>query len=139
LKPYIAGLAVTIAVIIGIWLSLRHVAVPTGTRDDAYAAQVAITQPAVAAAESMMGGNTIYYDGTLENHGDRPLSGYIVALTFTNPDGKPLQTVQRTLLDDKQAPLPPHASRTFEIGFDQTPAGWNQAPPSARAVAVYVR
>lgn len=138
-KPYLIGLGVTCVFVAVVWLAMTHRSEPSGTRNDAYAAQVEIQNPQVSAAESMMGGGVVYYDGTLENHGDRTLTGYIVELTFHNIDGQPIQTVQRTLLDDKQLPVPPHASRQFEIGFDQFPAGWNQAPPTPRAVAVYVR
>ncbi|HEY8056844.1 MAG TPA: hypothetical protein VIE13_13135 [Terriglobales bacterium] len=138
-KPYLIGLGVTCVLVVVVWVAMTRPSAPSGTRNDAYAAQVAIQNPQVSAAESMMGGGVVYYDGTLQNRGDHTLTGFIVELTFHNIDGKPIQTVQRTLLDDKQLPVPPHASRQFEIGFDQFPAGWNQAPPTARPVAVYVR
>lgn len=139
LKPYAFGLVVTVVVVVGIWISVHHVATPSGVRDDAYAAHVSITGATVSAAESMMGGGVVYYNGTLRNDGDRTLTSYSVALTFTDPYGKPLETDTRSLLDDHLKPLPPHSDRSFEIGFDKTPAGWNQAPPTPKAVAVYVR
>lgn len=138
-KPYLIGLIVTCVLVAAVWVAMTHRSEPSGKRNDAYAAQVEIQNPQVSAAESMMGGGVVYYDGTLENHGDRTLTGYIVDLTFHNIDGQPIQTVRRTLLDDKQLPVAPRASRQFEIGFDQFPAGWNQAPPTPHAVAVYVR
>ncbi|HET9784121.1 MAG TPA: hypothetical protein VFP94_04070 [Terriglobales bacterium] len=138
-KPYLIGLAVTCVFVAVVWVAMTRQSEPSGARNDAYAAQVEIQSPQVSAAESMMGGGVVYYDGTLQNRGGRTLTGYIVDLTFHNIEGQPIQTVRRTLLDDKQLPVPPRGSRQFEIGFDQFPAGWNQAPPTPRAVAVYVR
>jgi len=138
-KPYAIGAGVVLVIMAAAALVVRHPSVPSGQRQDAYAAQVAIADAKVAAAESMMAGGVVYYDGTLENHGDRTLTGYIVELTFTDVDGKPLERDQRVLLDDRFRPIPPHATRSFEIGFDKVPAGWNQAPPTPRAIAVYVR
>jgi hypothetical protein len=138
-KPYAVGLAVTVAVVVAAWMAGRHSSVPSGQRDDAYAAQVTISGAKVSAAESMMAGGVVYYDGTIENRGGRTLTGYIVALTFSSIDGKPLETDRRVLLDDRFRPVPPHSTRNFEIGFDKVPAGWNQAPPASQATAVYVR
>lgn len=137
-KPYGIGGAVAVAVVIAAALVARVHLEPSGARDDGYGAQVAIRDARVSAAESMMAGGVVYYDGTLVNQGGRTLTGYTVELTFQDVDGKPLERDQRVLLDDRFKPLAPHAQRSFEIGFDQVPAGWNQAPPEPRAVAVYV-
>lgn len=138
-KPYAIGAGVVLAIMAAAALVARHQDVPSGQRQDAYAAQVAITHAKVSAAESLMAGGVVYYDGTLANLGDRTLTGYTVELTFLDIDGKPIERDQRVLLDNRFRPVAPHATRSFEIGFDKVPAGWNQAPPTPRAVAVYVR
>ncbi|MGH9468230.1 MAG: hypothetical protein ACRD1Y_12835 [Terriglobales bacterium] len=138
-KPYAIGCAVTIVLVVAAWAMSSRPHPPAGSRNDAYAAQVSVTGAQVLAARSLMAGRLVYYDGQLENHGPRTLTGYIVALTFHDVNGKPIETVQRTLLDNHQLPIPPFQSRSFEIGFDQFPAGWNRVPPTPRAVAVYVR
>lgn len=138
-KPYLIGAVVTVAVIALFWYLAGRRAAPAGRLDPGYAASVAITDTRVAAAQSMMAGGVVYYDGWIENNGDKTLTGYTVALTFHGIDGKPLSTATRVLLDSRFKPLPPHARRSFEIGFDQLPPGWNQAPPDARATAVYTR
>ena len=137
-KPYAIGLAATLVVVAGGWVATHLSDTPAGQRNDAYAAQVEIANPHVAAAETMMAGGLVYYDGTLVNHGDQALTGFTVELTFDDLYGKPLARDQRVLLDDHVRPIPPHSRRDIEIGFDKVPAGWNQAPPDARAVAVYV-
>lgn len=138
-KPQSIGLAVTLAVVGACWIMVGLPDHSSGAREDSYASQVAITSPSVSAAESMMAGGVVYYDGTLENRGDKTLAGFTAELTFTDINGKPLLRVQRILLDGRQKPVPPHATRSFEIGFDKVPAGWNQAPPTPRPAAVFVR
>ena len=138
-KPYAIGLAVTLVVVAGGWLATHVGSAPSGQRNDAYAAQVTIGNSRVSAAETMMAGGLVYYDATLVNNGDRTLTAVTVALTFNDLYGKPLETDQRVLLDDHVRPIRPHSQRAVEIGFDRVPAGWNQAPPAAIPVAVYVR
>jgi len=138
-KIYAAALAIAIVVVVIGWIAYSRTGTPSGRRDDAYAAQVAITDAKVSAAESMMGGGVVYYDGVIDNRGDRTLIAYTVDLTFHGIDGQPLDHYQRPLLSDHLRPIPPHTQRSFEIGFDKVPDGWNQAPPAPRAVAVYVR
>ena len=138
-KPHTIGLAATLALVAALWIMVGLPDHTSGRRDDGYASRVVITAPSVSAAQSMMAGGVVYYDGTLENRGDQALAGYTAELTFSDIDGKPLARVQRVLLDGRQKPVPPHASRSFEIGFDKVPAGWNQAPPTPRAAAVFVR
>ncbi|MGH9394803.1 MAG: hypothetical protein ACRD1E_11585 [Terriglobales bacterium] len=138
-KPHAIGLAVTVAVVAAVWLALRIPDQPPGQRDDIYARQVAILAPSVSAAQSMMAGGVVYFNGTLDNRGSRALTGFIVELTFTDMDGKPIERARRVLLDGRQRPVPAHGTRNFEIGFDKVPAGWNQAPPTPRPVAVYVK
>ncbi|MGH9473921.1 MAG: FxLYD domain-containing protein [Terriglobales bacterium] len=138
-KPFVIGVVVTIAVVLAIWFAERQSVEPAGRLDNGYAASVIITGARVSQGESLMAGGVVYYDGTLENNGSKTLTGYTVNLTFHDVDGAPLETDKRVLLDNRQQPLSPHANRTFEIGFDRTPSGWNQAPPDVLAVAVYTR
>ncbi|HXE31471.1 MAG TPA: FxLYD domain-containing protein [Terriglobales bacterium] len=138
-KPYAIGTALTVVAALVIWGIERRGTPPSGAANAAYAAQVAITGAKVSAAESMMAGGVVYYDGTIENHGDKTLTACTVALTFHDIDGAVLETDQRSLLDAHLRPIPPHSQRTFEIGFDRVPAGWNQAPPDAHPVAIFVR
>lgn len=135
---YGVGVGVMAAVVAAGWLIARHGAMPSGRRDDGYGPQVSIAGARVSAAESMMGGGVVYYDGTLINRGDRMLTGYAVELTFQDIEGKAIARDQRVLLDDRFRPLAPHTQRHFEIGFDHVPVGWNQAPPMVRASTVYV-
>ncbi|MGH2345514.1 MAG: hypothetical protein ACRDG4_09840 [Chloroflexota bacterium] len=139
LKPYLIGVVITVAVIALFWYLAGRRAAPGGRLDPAYAASVAITDSRVAAAQSMMAGGVVYYDGWIENNGSKTLTSFTVALTFHDIDGKPLATDTRVLLDSRFKPLPPHARRSFEIGFDKVPSGWNQAPPDPRPIAVYTR
>lgn len=138
-KPYAIGFAVTVAIVVAAWAMSSRPSVPSGSRDDAYGAHVAIHDARVLAAETMMAGGVVYYRGQIQNQGGRTLTGYIVDLTFDDIYGKPIKTERRTLLDDHLQPIAPHSSQNFEIGFDQFPAGWNQAPPTPHVVAVYVR
>lgn len=137
-KPYFIGAAITVVVIALFWYYGRRAVSPSGRLDPAYAPSVSITEAKVSAAQSMMAGGVVYYDGWLENNGDKTLTAFSVALTFRDVDGKPLETDTRALLDDRFKPLPPHARRSFEIGFDKVPPAWNQAPPDPRPAAIYV-
>lgn len=138
-KPYAIALGIVIVVVVAAWTAASRKSIPSGSRDDGYGAQVSLEGVKVLGAESMMGGSVVYYRGTLNNHGDRVLTGYIVDLTFHDLYGKPIKTERRALLDNHLPPVPPHSTRNFEIGFDQFPAGWNQAPPTPSAVAIYVK
>lgn len=138
-KIYVAAVVIAIAVVVVGVLSYSRNSAPSGSRDDAYASNVVITSAKVSAGESMMAGGVVYYDGVIDNRGDRTLTAYTVDLTFHGIDGAVIGHYERTLLSDHLRPIPPHAQRSFEIGFDQVPAGWNQVPPEPRAVAVYVR
>ena len=137
-KPYAIGLAITVVVVGIAWMAYSRQSSPSGQLDNAYASQVSIAEAKVSAAESMMAGGIVYYDGMIVNHGDRTLTGYTVKLTFSDLYGKPVGSDRRVLLDDHLRPVAPHSSRSFEIGFDKVPAGWNQAPPEPQAIAVYV-
>lgn len=138
-QTYLIGVAVVAVGVTVAAVILRRPPVPSGRRDDGYGAQISIDNAQVSAAQSMMGGGLVYYDGTLTNHGDQTLTGFTVELTFNDIAGRPIERDRRVLLDDQFRPVAPHSQRSFEIGFDQVPAGWNQAPPTPRAVAVYVR
>ncbi len=138
-KPYAIALGIVIVIVLAAWEAAAHKDAPSGSRDDAYAAQVSLEGVKVLGAESMMGGSVVYYRGTIHNRGDRVLTGYIVDLTFHDVYGKPIKTERRALLGNRVPPIPPHSTRNFEIGFDQFPAGWNQAPPTPSAVATYVK
>lgn len=138
-KIYAIAAAIVVAVVIVGVVSYSSPGTPSGQRDDAYGANVAITGAKVSAAESMMGGGVVYYDGVIDNRGDRTLTSFTVNLTFHGIDGQPIGRYERTLLTDQLRPIPPHSQRSFEIGFDQVPAGWNQVPPDPQPVAVYVR
>ncbi|MGH9475954.1 MAG: hypothetical protein ACRD1C_06445 [Terriglobales bacterium] len=138
-KPYAIGFVITAAIVVAAWAVTSRTSVPPGSRDNAYASQVAIQGARVLAAESLMAGGLIYYRGQIQNQGNRTLTGYVVSLTFDDLYGRPLKTEQRSLLDKNQQPIPPHSTHSFEIGFDQFPAGWNQAPPTPHVLAVYVR
>lgn len=139
LKAYAIALGIVIVLVLAAWVAASRKDVPSGSRDDAYAAQVSLQGVKVLGAESLIGGSVVYYRGTIRNRGDRALTGYIVDLTFHDLYGKPIKTERRALLANNVPPIPPHSTRNFEIGFDQFPAGWNQAPPTPSAVAVYIK
>ncbi|HXR98211.1 MAG TPA: FxLYD domain-containing protein [Terriglobales bacterium] len=138
-KTYLIGAGIAVAIAVALVAAAMRHSSPAGTRNDGYAAEVTISNAQVSAAESMMAGGVVYYTGTIENHGDRTLTGYTVALTFKGIDGNVLERDERSLVDDRFRPVPPHGSRSFEIGFDRVPAGWNQAPPDPQAVSVWTR
>src|SRR6185312_8034345 len=114
-KPYAVGVVIAVAAVAAFWIAGDRQSVPSGQRSDAYASEVVIASPSVSAAESMMAGGVVYYDGTIENHGDRTLTACTVALTFPDIDGAVLETDQRSLLAAHLRPIPPHSQRTFEI------------------------
>ncbi len=138
-RYFLIGMLATMAIVAVAWYASIHTPAPSGHLDNAYAAHVSITGAKVSAAQSMMAGGVVYYDGVIVNHGNRTITSYTVALTFNDVNGHPLERVQRSLLNDRLNPIAPYSRRSFEIGFDSVPSGWNQAPPTAQSTAIYVR
>ena len=87
----------------------------------------------------MLAGSVTYWNADLVNHGAGTLTACTATLTFVDPYGRTVQIEKENLLDPKEPPLAPNASRHLQIGFDHISFQWNQAPPNVAFTRVYVR
>lgn len=132
-----AGLTVILVVLI-VFASVYHSG-PAGQQQNAYSAQLAVANPKVSQADTMMAGSVTYWDADLVNQGGKTVTACTVTLTFLDPYGKPVQTATEDLIGPKAAPLGPHQQRHIQIGFEQISYAWNQAPPKVTFQHVYVK
>lgn len=133
------GIGITALIVVFAILSGRVASRPPGHADPAYVPQVQATATRVSEAETMMAGSVIYVEGTVTNHGTRPVTSVAVTLRFQDPYGQLVQKERATVVSATQTALAPGATRNFRVGFDHISAQWNQAPPGAQVVSVFTR
>jgi hypothetical protein len=118
---------------------------------DPYASKLQIFDLKLSAAESFVGTEVKYLDGTITNAGDRTVSGVQVEVTFRNAlnevvqrDPMPLRLLETSgpypdTVDFSASPLTPGQSKTFRLTFEHISADWNQAYPQIRIARVTLR
>lgn len=138
-KALAFGFALSLVLAGLVWWGAAHRPQPAGRRQDSYGPEVAVTDEHMLHSESLMAGGETFFEGRLENRGNRVLTGLTAHLTFLGTDGRPVQQDTRELLSGQSPPVPPGTVYHFEIGFDHMAPQWNLAPPQVTPVAVYVK
>jgi hypothetical protein len=121
---------------------------PASTRPDPYIAKLQISNLHMETAENFAGGSVTYVEGTLENTGDKKVTGAQVQAIFKNSlnerVGAPVLPVMilqpNTPIVDygpmEHAPLGPGQKRDFRITLEHISADWDGRLPQVQVVAV---
>jgi hypothetical protein len=145
--PMALGGAMVLIVLIAIGIIARNKA-NEGPKADPYTAQVQVSNLHMATAENFAGGSVTYIEGTINNAGDKKLTGAQVQVFFKNSLGETAQKetlpvmvvmpntpyVDYGTLD--RAPLAAHQSRGFRLTLEHVSADWDGQIPAVRVVAV---
>lgn len=145
--PMALGGAMVLIVLIAIGIIARNKAYQ-GPKADPYAAQVQVSNLHMATAENFAGGSVTYIEGTINNAGDKKVTGAQVQVLFKNSLGETAQKetlavmvvmpntpyVDYGTLD--RAPLAAHQSRGFRLTLEHVSADWDGQIPTVKVVAV---
>ena len=115
---------------------------------DLYAANLAISDVNMSAAENMLGGEVTYVEGKVTNKGNKTVTGATVEVTFKNSLGQvvqrqtePLWIIQRRepAIDVAAlavSPMKTAGTREFRLSFEHISADWNRQYPDLRITVV---
>lgn len=115
---------------------------------DPYAANLAISDVVMSAAENFVGGTATYVEGKVSNNGSKTVTGASVEITFKNSldqvvqrEAQPLMVIQarEPAIDVAAlnvAPLAPGQSREFRLTFEHVSADWNRNYPELRITTI---
>ncbi len=145
--PMALGAALVLVVLIAIGVISRSKSAQA-PKADPYAAQVQVSSLHMATAENFAGGSVTYIEGTINNAGDKKVTGAQVQVLFKNSlneiaqkETLPVMVVMPNTpyvdygtLD--RAPLAAHQSRGFRLTLEHVSADWDGQIPSVRVVSV---
>lgn len=145
--PMILGAAMVVAVLVVLVVIARSKSA-NAPKTDPYAAQLQISNLHMATAENFAGGSVTYIEGTINNAGDKKVTGAQVQVLFKNSLGEIAQKetlpvmvvmpntpyVDYGTLD--RAPLSPHQSRGFRLTLEHVSADWDGQIPSVKVIGV---
>jgi hypothetical protein len=126
----------------------RPQAVMQQAPQDPYAAKLELSGIKMSQAENLLGGRSIYIEGTIKNTGDKTVSGASGEVTFRNSLSEVVQRenhVMRVVLAREPAvdiaalsmsPLQPGESKEFQLIFEHVSADWNGQYPELRITTV---
>ncbi len=133
------GLAVVVAA--GVFLARRDssgkpAAGTLSADQQAYLAQIEVTDARMSAAENFLGHTVTYLDAVAANRGARAVKRLELELLFHD-------TLYQVVLRETASPvthrtpsLKPGEARPFQVTFEHMPMDWNQAPPKITAISV---
>lgn len=119
--------------------------------EDAYAANLPLSQFAMSESESLSGGKLTYLDGHIRNTGQKTVTAATVQVVFANDEALPpqIETVPLTLIRMRQPyidtepvsadPIKPGDDREFRLIFESVPDNWNTQMPQVRIIHVDTR
>jgi hypothetical protein len=94
-----------------------------------YLRNLALSDVGMEAADSYIKTSLVQIKGKLTNNGQKTVSGVQVSCVFRDVNGQVIKRERVTIAGSKTGPLPPGATKTFELNFDNIPEAWNQAMP----------
>jgi|SRR5450432_110160 hypothetical protein len=119
-----------------------------GPKPDPYVTQLQVSNLHMATAENFAGGSVTYIEGTINNTGDKKITGAQVQVLFKNSLGETAQkdtlpvmvVMPNTPYVDygtiDRAPLTPHQSRGFRLTLEHVSTDWDGQIPSVRVVGL---
>lgn len=121
---------------------------PVSASQDAYAAQLPITNLAMSESANLAGGKVTYLDGHIANKGNRTVSSVTMQVLFRNmahevaqneTQGLKLIRTREPYVDIEPVsaePLKPGDERDFRLIFDRVSPDWDGAYPEVRTIRV---
>ncbi|MGA7522376.1 MAG: DUF2393 family protein [Acidobacteriaceae bacterium] len=113
-----------------------------------YASSLTIGDLQMSVANSVVGGQNTYLDGTIDNHGSETLTAVTVQVAFRGFTNQIVQkeTLPLTLIRTREPyvdtepvradPILPGQTRQFRLIFDHIAQDWNQNYPEVRVIDV---
>lgn len=143
LIPLAIGVAAVLIVIGAFFLFGRKGANENSTpaAADPYAANLAISDPAMSTADNFAGQQVTYIEGKITNKGSKTVNGAVVQIVFHDSLGQVAQkemqrlmaiTTREPYIDTaplSSAPLKPGQTREFRLTFEHISADWNMQLP----------
>jgi len=112
---------------------------PLSAEQKACLATLVLADLRMSAATNFLGDTITYLDGTVTNHGAKPVRALEVELNFVDTLNQVVLRESAFPLANRATPLQPGETHPFRVTFDHMPIDWNQAPPNAKAVYVEFR
>ena len=121
---------------------------PISAAQDAYAANLPVTDLAMSESANLAGGKVTYLDGHIANKGTRIVTGVTVQVLFRNVAHEVAQNETQSLkiirmrepyIDVEPvsaAPLKPGSEQDFRLIFDAVSPDWDGAYPEVRVIHV---
>jgi hypothetical protein len=118
---------------------------------DPYAANLTISDLAMAEAANLIGGTALYVEGKIKNNGDKTVTGATAEVTFLNSLNQVVQRESHPVMviiatepaEDiaalNMAPLRSGQQRDFRLIFERISADWNRMHPQVRITTVTTR
>jgi hypothetical protein len=146
----IAGGAVLVIIGVLIFVSYTQKSAAPGANAplSPYAANLSISGIQMSQANTMVGAQSTYIDGTITNKGSKTVSGVTIQAIFDDFNNQPAQVANLDLqrirtrvpyVDTEplsMAPIAPGQSAPFRLILDHVTENWNQNPPTLRIIQV---
>jgi hypothetical protein len=154
--PLAVAAALVISVVVAaLLMSPRSAPAPAATAvnapEDAYAANLAVSNLVMSESANLAGGKVTYLDGHIANHGTRTVTGITVQVLFHNAahevaqnETMPLRFIRmrEPYIDTETvaaAPLKAGAEQDFRLIFEKVSPDWDGAYPDVRVLHVDAR
>jgi hypothetical protein len=109
---------------------------PFGSAERAYAAKIAIENPALSRAANFLNQEVTILTGDLVNNGGRGLSQVELTVEFYDDMNQIALRESRLALNSPNTPLAPGERRSFDVSFDRLPTSWNMQLPAVRVTGL---
>ena len=144
----VALLAVVAAVVVS-----SRAPVNIAPLQNAYAANLKLSNVKLSAAENYVGGTVTYLDVNITNTGNQTLTGAQMHAVFKNTMGQVVQTESiplhvlvenqmagyPDLVDLSRSPIGPGQTKTVRMTLDHISADWDNNPPEMQLVGLKIK
>jgi hypothetical protein len=105
---------------------------PFGAAEQAYAAQIRISNLQLSQATNLLNQEFTYVVGTVANAGPRTVRAIEVTVEFQDLIHQLVLRETVRVFPPAAEPLAPGQERNFQLTFERVPASWNHQPPVIR-------
>ena len=109
---------------------------PFSPAERAYAAKIAIENPALSRAANFLNQEVTILSGDLSNNGDRALSEVELTVEFYDDMNQIALRESRLALNSPNTPLAPGERRSFDVSFEHLPTSWNMQLPAVHVTGL---
>jgi hypothetical protein len=102
---------------------------PMGPEEQAYVPNISFTDVELTRATNFLKQQVTYIAGQVSNNGPRAIAEMEVTLQFHDLAQNIIMVKTQRFYGPKDVPLAAGAKRDFQLGFEDIPDTWNQAPP----------